>query len=497
MSTLIQPPPPGYRKWWWIPAAIVVIVLAVGAAIWVPPLFRDCRGDGIDQSGQGNECVGVTDGSSSFNSGIDEIEKIQQSILAENRAVEAGDAPYVSVVLLTPMTVGDNGEGIGTISGIRHRLEGAHLAQLAANKHDYWGGNPKVRLLLANPGSDFGEWKTAVEKIEEKRKDDKIVAVTGISFSVEEAFAAIDRLHELGMPVIGSTLTTGDDRPKEGGFLQISPPATEHGQATAEFLNKSEDRILIVRDDNPRDRYGSSLAEGFEAAIEDRERFLPTEHYDSEYEDLPNTFGLLVDGICQNPPDTIYFAGRADDALPFLTQLTQRDSVCRETPIRVFTGDDMPYWPLTEDLIQGAQDSKVSVHYTGLVHQDVWQQHPDWFHRESLAMFTDDCAPEEVCYRNFSSDPPNDFAAAMEYDAVVTAVKAIRLGNTATDTDVTSEMVWQKFNRLHGVYGFCGASGKLDFDPAANGLPVHKPILVLKAPNAELEYVKGGEDSRC
>ncbi|WP_280400640.1 ABC transporter substrate-binding protein [Nocardia carnea] len=482
MSTLIQPPPPSYRKWWWVPAAVVVAALVVGAALWVPTLVRpdDSCGTGVVHSGPHDECAGVTDGSYVF---ATELAEIEGRILAENRAVENSGEPYVSVVTMSPMTAGRSAESIVTMAGIRHRLEGAHLAQLAENRT---AATPKIKLLLANPGSDFAEWETAVGKIQERREDDRIVAVTGIAFSIRNAVRAVERLSELQLPVIGSTLTA-DDLPVVRGFYRVSPTAAGHARAAAEYLATGADRIMVIRDDNPADHYGTALDAAFRArfAAQPQRIVSRVESYDSEVGNVATAFRGMLANICRNNPDTIYFAGRAAHALGFLTELAGRN--CPEIPIQVVTGDDMAYYNLADSPARIALDTGVSVLYTGLVHEEAWRRHPDLFNRVAVARFTDECTGE-VCYRELSGDALDDFAAVMDHDAVLTAVRAIRQAADFAGTVVTPGQVIQAMKGLHGATQVSGASGMLSFDE--DGLPTDKPILILKAHAGERpEYV--------
>ncbi|WP_280426826.1 ABC transporter substrate-binding protein [Nocardia carnea] len=485
MTTLIQPPPPGYRKWWWIPAALLLVALIVVAVIWLPEHFRtdNSCGDGVVRAEESGECVGVTDGSVRFS---DELGDIEQRILAQNTAVANSGEPYVSIVLLTPMTSGNNDEGNVTTAGIQHRLAGAHLAQLAANETSIWKRTPKIRLLLANPGVDFAAWPTVVEQIEARRAAERIVAVTGISFSFQNALDAIAELTRLGMPVIGSTLTV-DDLPPWRGFLKVSPPASEHARAAAEFLAGSNDRILMVRDDSPADQYGRTLAEAFRSRFpDDPQRLVPRpETFDSEAGDVSIAFHLMMPNICRLAPGTIYFAGRGADALEFLTALATRP--CNDTPIQVVTADDMPYYQLAEVPAGKALETGVRVLYTGLVHPQAWADQPDRFNRFSVEQFSPDC-PGPICYKDFSDGNLDDFAAIMEHDAVVTAVQAIRNAAAYVGEIVDSGPVLQAMKGLHSDRKFLAAGGTLSFDE--HGLPMDKPIPILEAKlGAPPEYI--------
>ncbi|NKY35417.1 amino acid ABC transporter substrate-binding protein [Nocardia speluncae] len=478
MTTLIQPPPPGYRKWWWVPAVFLVAALVVAATLWLTDLLRP--GDGCDAGLDRNEsgqCVGVTDGSEQF---TDDIADLTGRIRDENETVVDSGDPYVSIVLLTPMTTGDSDEGNVTTAGIQHRLAGAHLAQLSANKTSSWGDRPKIRLLLANPGSDFASWESVVDTIVQRRTADRIVAVTGISFSFEKALAAIDRLTNLEepIPVFASTLTI-DVFQGARAFLKVSPPASEHARAAAEFLAGDNEKILIVRDDNPADQYGRTLAGAFESQFPgDSPHFAgPPETYDAGFGQVSIAFRFMMANICDRKPSTIYFAGRGADALEFLTQLAQRD--CREQPIQVMTADDMPYHQLADSVAGKALEGNVTVRYTGLAHPDAWDRNRNEFNPIAIDQFSPECEGP-ICYRAFSDGDVHDFAAVMEHDAVLAAVQATRWAAVAAGDDVDSNAVGQMMDQMRFNWAFAGASGKLNF---IDGLPQGKPILLLEARN--------------
>lgn len=469
MSTLIQPPPPTNRKWWWVPATVAVAALVVGALIWLPSFLRSC-GDGVVHAG--DECVGVTDGSFSFDP---ELDGIMGSIQSTNADITDSGDRFVSIVVMSPMTVGDNGVSIATMSGIRHRLEGAHLAQLDANRAD---ATPKIKLLVANPGIEFAHWGDAVAEIQERREPDNIVAVTGIAFSLGPAFDAVKELARLQLPVVGSTLTT-DELPPLPEVLRVSPTASDHARAAADYLADRADRIMIIRDDNPDDSYGHALDAAFRQRFStDPDKIVGLEHYDSSLGSVSNRFEGMNANICDNTPDTIYFAGRAAHALLFLDKLAERN--CSEKPVRVVTADDMAYYRLADFPAEVAlEKAGVSVLYTGLVHEQVWQTHPDLFSPTAVDLFTKDCSKEEVCYRALSNNSLEDFAAVMEHDAVLTAVTAIRRAATNNDTSVQPGEVLQEMKGLHGATAIKGASGTLSFDE--DGLPISKPIPILQA----------------
>ncbi|WP_327150257.1 hypothetical protein [Nocardia sp. NBC_01329] len=234
---------------------------------------------------------------------------------------------------------------------------------------------------------------------------------------------------------------------------------------------------MVIRDDNQVDHYGRTLAAAFTARFHDDPQRLVErpETYDSGVSTAASTFRRMLPNICQNAPDTIYFAGRAGHALGFLTALAERN--CR-TPIRILTADDMAGRRLDGSPAGIALETGVSVLYTGQVHPQAWSDDPDRFSPSALGQFADDCAGD-VCFRAFSEDGNlEDFAAIMEYDAAGTAVEAIRRAAEYAGPIVAPGQVVQEMKQMHGATAILGASGRLDFDE--NGLPINKTIPILE-----------------
>ncbi|ONM49246.1 ABC transporter substrate-binding protein [Nocardia donostiensis] len=476
MSDQIVPPAPSWRKWAWAAAAVAVAaVVALVALVAVPLAVEAAKrcGDGVIRSGPGSECVGVTDGSVMFEP---ELAAIQEHIHTENTQVAASGKPYVSIAVLLPMTRGADGGELVTMPWLRHHLEGAHLAQLAANHTTTWGGTPQIRLLLANAGSGFGQWATAVDELDQLRDQERIVAVAGIGLSVENAVRAMERLAELGLPIIGSTLTA-DSLTAVPGFLRISPPNSDQARAAAMYAKPRAQQALLVRDENPNDHYAITLAEEFsEYYLDETHRFSgPVERYNSQEGGVANTFNHMLPNICHAAPQLVYFAGRAVHAITFIKALAERS--CRDIPITVLTGEDMSLHTAPDEAVRTALESGVSVVYTASAHPQSWenQQH-DLFNLHSVAQFAPDCRGP-VCYRALSDDSLDDASAIVAHDAVVTAVQAIR--QSSVDGAVVSAAdVLQSMNRLHGATAVRGAAGILSFDEA--GDPVNKPIPMLR-----------------
>ncbi|MBF6338430.1 ABC transporter substrate-binding protein [Nocardia abscessus] len=473
MSDPIVVPRPRRRRW--VLAAGVVFAVAVGlvAALVVVPnvvAWTERCGDGVSRVGPHDECVGLTDGSVVF---APELADVEERIRKENSDVIERGADYVSVVVLLPMTVRE--DDVVSAAWVRHHLEGAHLAQLAANKERRTGNTPLIRLLLANAGSGLTQWRAALEELEQRRAEERIVTVTGIGLSVDNAVHAMQRLAQLPMPMIGSTVTA---HPLAGvsGFLRVAPTNAALAQAAANYaVGTGAKRVVLVRDRNPHDHYSVTLGDEFAKYLGD-EFTGHTEPYNSLNSGVDNTFPHMMPNICHAAPDVVFFAGRARHATTFIQALAARN--CRDKPIKVLTGDDMTFSPIPDHAVGTALSTGVSVFFTELAHPQAWDgAPPNIFNPASIKQFGDECEGE-VCYRHLSADLLDDAVAIIAYDSVLTAVQAIRRAAGNEGHKVTAGDVLQTLPRLRGQTAVQGASGMMSFDESGN--PVDKPVAMLK-----------------
>ncbi|WP_306362217.1 ABC transporter substrate-binding protein [Nocardia sp. CC227C] len=473
-SEPIVPPRPPWHRWAWIGGATVLVVIALVAAFVVVPAVREALrscGPGVTRTGESGECTGVTDGSYVFDP---ELEHVQRLIHAENQDVARRDENHVSVAVLLPMTLRP-GDTV-TMPWVRHQLQGAYLAQHTAN-HDVGasGGRPLVRLLLANPGSGLRDWRRVLGELHRRTDGDRIVAVTGIGLSTENARAAMEQLSESRMPMFASTLTA-DDLTGIRGFVRVSPTNSTQARAVADYLKPQHRTALLVQDRNPRDHYPQTLATAFAEGFVDAGHRLaaPTEWYLSDAGSVANTFSLMLPNICAAKPDVLYFAGRGAHATLLIKALAERQ--CRDVPMTVATADDLSQYAAQDDALRRALESGVRVVYTGLAHPRAWQVRPEDFSAGAMAKFTDSC---DTCYPTlFPGDSLDDGVAIIAYDAVQAAAWSIRSAAGDTVADVGATDVLQVMNRLHGRSAISGAGGPIAFDEVGN--PIGKPIPVLE-----------------
>lgn len=472
VSSSIKPPRPRWWKWMWTSiSAFAAIALAITLVVAIPAIQESARscGDGVSERGPRAECTGVTDGSYVFSR---DLAPVQRLIRDENKQVSSSGDDYVSIAVLLPMTLTD--DDIVSREWVRHQLQGAYTAQHRANNTESWGSStPRIKLLLANPGSRLAQWRPVVADLHQRTRTDNLVAVTGIGLSLDSARQAMRRLSEHSIPIIGSHLAA-DDLSRIPGFLRVSPTSSTYARAAANHIKPSARTALIVQDANKSDLYPETLARGFRKTFVDADHSIVgrTELFDSTLPGVQNTFLQMMPNLCGSAPDVVYFAGRETHLRSFVAQLANRS--CADKPLTVLTGDlaltDAP----TREMRRGLR-ANVTVLGPGLAHPQAWEDEPNRFNPASVASFREkDC---KNCFDVvFPDERLDDGVAILAHDAVLTGVWAVRHAATRPGATVTARDVLQVRNRLHGELAVPGASGEISFnhrgDPTNQAIPI-------------------------
>jgi ABC-type branched-subunit amino acid transport system substrate-binding protein len=468
----------------------VLSALLLGLAAFVAvSLFSggddDSCGEGVTEIGEGAErqCVGVTDGSFAFGkedalvevSGLikDENERVTKQAEAEGNGGEG--TPYVSVVYLLPME-SPPGE---TLSGssVERQLQGAYTAQVEVNQGRSQGESPQIRLLLGNTGVTEEQWRHTVDQIKERRQRDRIVAVAGLGTSVAETKEMTAALTEADIPAFGSVLTS-DTFENTPGLVRVAPPNSDEAAAAVEFLSTdeyAEASVLVIEDANQEDDYTSTLAEEFTERLpsgrltEDHEPI----QFDSSRGALATYFLNQTPNLCLRAPDVVYFAGRGRDLPDLIAPLASRQ--CSDRPLTVLSGDDVGQVTRQEgfdEMLQSLRNGNIKLIYTGLAHPRAWETAPDAFDKSAIAPFQDGGTYLET----FKDGSLDDGQAIMAYDAMVTAVRAIRIAGKGEDLDASD--VAQMITSLNDTNAVAGASGRISL--LNNGSPDRKAIPILE-----------------
>ncbi|MBP2335782.1 DNA polymerase III delta prime subunit [Saccharothrix coeruleofusca] len=397
-------------------AVAAVLALVVGAAVVVGVnLFTRC-GAGVQN--RGGECVGVTDGSYVFD---DRLAAVQRRILEENRRVEA--LPHVTVALLTPLLPTDVGSV--TWQRVRAQLEGAHVAQLAANEDKR---EPKVRLLLANPGSAQQEWRAVVDQLVDSAEAQRLVGVIGVGQSTTNAQQTARALSAAGIPMVASVVTAtgfhveppaqpGEPARYLKGFARVSSTTGNQIAVLSDYLaEQGVSRTMLVYDINEDDLYTGTLYDEFKAAAAAGRLSIAVEsRFDTEAA-LDTQFREIMKDLCgDGAPDTVLYAGRAVLLDDLIDNLRQR-GCARERRITLVTGSDASMLRTRPDLRPREDQPDLAVVYTP--HVD-----PDAARRMGITEF--DRLTAEFERLGFDTADLADGWGVMMHDAMLATTEAI------------------------------------------------------------------------
>ncbi|WP_156934844.1 ABC transporter substrate-binding protein [Pseudonocardia spinosispora] len=504
--TRTQPVMP--RPSWWpyryYLAACVVLLVAV--VVWV--LWPRC-GNGLrsPEDGSSDGCVGLNLDSTSFGAG-EEFTKLEK-ILAKQNADITGD--YVTIVLLDNLTPDPSRDSVA-VQTVQHAVAGAITGQWRANHTPVANGSGhsddpqkatvKIKLLLANYGSQGSSAQQAVDAIIEARNTEHIVAVTDFGQSLQTTRKAASDLSDAHIAVVAS-LVTGDDmnlgldgQPIER-FHRIAANNTQQAEAAVSTLPPGGN-VVLVEDTNRSDNYARSLAIAFTKSYAVRFPTQPPPNsvtYRSPDEPLNDSkrrahMTNMLGGsprlqICLNKPDVLYFAGRGVDLSALLAALAKGGD-CNLKPMTIVTGDDAT--AILGSPVPMIGSASVTVVYTGEATVNQWngstpEESAEYRsyarnYQDFVSAFTGRTlgAPKVGA----EPDLPDGYAM-VNHDAVLTAATAARSVDSAVNNPGT---VADAFTGINCNAPVAGASGPIAFSKESNGNATHRPVpLIMITPS--------------
>ncbi|MGI5348225.1 branched-chain amino acid ABC transporter substrate-binding protein [Streptomyces sp. CA-250714] len=462
--------------------AVVVALAVLGVAVpltyqWVSERNARCA-DGVvkadvERRPGKRECVGVTDGSHVF---APHLRSVTERIKAENDRVAKEEERYVSVAYLTTFTLTDDDSN--SDESVRHELEGAYLAQRRHNTGDL-RGSPKIRLLIANPGSSSAHWQHVVDRLAERTEaPDRLVAVAGLGPSTANNLRTLRALEKRRIAMAASTMSATNFRDIDG-FVRVAPTNTDEARAAAGYLRRQKFRTAVIVQDIARtNHYANTLGPAFEKAFPDKKgkhRIVADEEltFDSSARTgWENELRHMTSQLCRQKPEVVFFAGRGRHLTHFLDSLANR--TCTDQEFHVVTGDDTTN--LTAHELERAHRTGVEVLYTGLAHPDMWQSGEAGKRAVSAATARKFREGGELD-RWFPRDARDDGQAIMSHDAVLTAARGVSMA-AQWGGEVTGESVGRMFHKMNLDDSVPGGSGFLSF--LNNGNPRNKAVPILR-----------------
>ena len=396
-------------------------------------------------------------------------------IYLEDQRVFASGNPYITIVVGTMLTGSDSGAvGVG-----HDNLQGAYVAQKEFNDGSRLPNGVKVRLLIANSGSNTAYATTVAQQIVQlAHADPTFVGVMGWPYS-SRALAAIDILAKAHIPMVSQTASSDTLTGISQYFFRVAPPNKEQAVIGAKYAEQVLHASKIALFYDPTDAYSQSLANAFRTQFTaDGNQIVATETYTVG---KPVNFPQLLSDAESKNPDLIYFSGYASDASVLLTNLPTSGPFAS---LRVMGGDALYELGGYQS---SAHISAGRMRFTSFAYPDEWQilcAQGQTFACSSPKFFADYIAYYDPNNQHTSGGSnPYGFRRAdgdtiLSYDAMLVMLTASNNALTGTKTTMTSADLLQALTKIQGAQAIQGVSGQISFDSKGN--PVNKAIVVLK-----------------
>jgi ABC-type branched-subunit amino acid transport system substrate-binding protein len=475
--------------------ALLLAAVLVGLGVWGGKTLatpdRSCA-TGVVRPEGSDECVGVS--TTAYDWGRTQFTDTVRAINTENHRLKPGS--YVTVAMLEPFTATD----ADNLGDALHELQGAYLAQYRANHYSN-DETPKIRLVLANPGSTGEYWRHTVDQLERMTNGrDRLRAVTGVGLSTDNNKKAVKELTHRGIPVIGSSITADDlangqdGKDPYPGLARVSPTNTDEALALASFAKVAAGKALLVYD-KPGDPYTRTLQTSFEKLLTGSpyqpQPFTPPADRSKEGT-TANTFRQITHLVCDTAPgtNTILFAGRHTQLRQFINALGDRG--CQDRSFTLFTGDEGSYLTGDKDLDRSALKHRISVRYTALAHPDAWAKDS----AKTGGSAADAKVLDGLLGRGerkpvgpIGPVALDDGQTIIAYDALTLAVQGIREATADGRTVPPIADVANQWTLTKGSQRVSGASGWICLDIHGNPYDKAVPIVEL-TPEGKARFVK-------
>ncbi|WP_030251548.1 ABC transporter substrate-binding protein [Streptomyces sp. NRRL S-455] len=437
-------------RWRKILYSLLAAVAIVAGVALTTSLIRkpDTCADGVERID--DECIGVN--GEGYDFGNSEITDVARAIARENQRIEK--QPHVTVAMMLPL----QSDREALRRQMRSDLQGAYLGQRQANEGE--GEPPKIRLVLANPGQDYGRQAKVVDTLLRMAAspEDRLRAVTGFNLSLTATETAVKRLTENKVPVLAARISgdriANEDRPdgmaklRFPGLARILPTNNDAARALADFngeRGRQNLKTVLVYDKRP-DGYNESLARAF-SRIEEKGPAGPAAmSFESpsidEAGSTGNQFTQTANNICDSEADTVYFAGRTLHLRIFALKLAQVG--CKNRHYTIISGSDAA--SLRQDMtekdwakLRGDDGRpKVTVQYAAPAHPDAWTTELTAWTKKYRATHEREPAAQDL--PQYLTEPK----AALETlrkQIYTTAKEGTKLGSTPTLEDSRTMLV--------------------------------------------------------
>lgn len=411
-------------------------------------------------------------------------------VLAEidraNKAILASGRPYATVVYFGKLTNPRNG-GEDPLTDIHGELAGIAVQQRLLTRNSSDGSKLRMRVLMANAGSDFKyAERVAHEVLRRVNEDPTIVGVVGLGESRKEVQNALRILGRKALPVVTTTSTFDDLGTREDAgdipsYFPLAPPNSELAATAARWARSGlpsaglapSKKATVFADMSISDLFGKDLGKRFATAFGDGARSVG-------YKDA-GALEQSVNAECSvagRRPDLAYYAGRSGQFGAFLKALST--SECDH--VTVMASDDVTQY-VNDNAPQIARDIQRVV-YVALASSSVWDftaKHSPSFYGELRDLIT----LLKLTGKN-PHDLPSEAYAVQAYDAAEALIQAAQkaYSDQGGSASVAGEPgavdrggVLLALERLGPIYGASGVIRLRDAPDHRHALD--RPILLI------------------
>lgn len=383
-------------------------------------------------------------------------------IYKEDLQVLKSGSPYVTFVVSTMLT-GSNAGWIGTG---RDNLQGVYTAQKDYNDGSKLNNGVKVRILIANSGSNDDNVKSVAQQIVQLAQNDKTFAgVLGWPHSVQVR-AEYPILTAANIPMVSSTASDDGLTGVSKYFFRVAPPNKQQAVQGAQYarITLKTSKVAVFYD--PNNGYTNSLALDFMQAFKSGGgQVVAEEKYTvGKTGTLPSQ---LTDALAQKP-DLIYFAGYSSDVSVLLSNTLP-------SGLRVLGGDAL--YQLGGYSQSATAGGFEHLSFTAFAYPDEWEalgyasQKPNFFNEYKIYFDPDGQHPGVYGY----SRPSND--VILSYDAMLALLNGANMALSGSKQQITPTELRDGLSQVTGTHAFQGVSGQISF--GSNGDPVDKTVVML------------------
>jgi ABC-type branched-subunit amino acid transport system substrate-binding protein len=407
----------------------------------------------------------------------------EAQIYNENIHILQNNDPYVTLALGMPI------DGSAAYLGDdREQLEAAYLVQHETNSKNLLPHGLKLRIIIANSGSNDADVATVAQFIADRVLKagnlDHLIGVVGW-YDSTQTINARDIIASAHLPIVAPTSSSVKLSGSSPYFFRVSPTDSLQGQVLGSLLVKQlkAKRVLILRDST--DSYSVSLANAVASRVQALGGSFITGAFTIDTTTVDQYQQMIENNLnSATPADTIMLAGFQVDGIrlshavgnlsrtdPFNTRLSQ---------LRVVGGDAMDATLLLGD--GNSEEAQIARDYPQDIRRLIFTTFADvneWnflkIPQSKQPVFFNDWKQTYQSSMVSSNAPDPTYNGLMIYDAMGVYIDAAKL----LQGTVTGDGMRRVFATLGRgkVPAYQGLSGRIMFDD--KGDPVDKALVIL------------------